>query len=132
MRSHFSILPLSLYQKFSRKHQFCQHYIQLLDARRVHFVPNWKVGFTPLNYWVPATPAKYIFVCTLFMPRHNALIPDPHLATPFMSSILCFTVGCIERMCLINMYLEGLPFRFLISAVFPEFLSVYDRKHSIE
>src|SRR5882762_4105121 len=40
----FSILPLSLYQKFSRKHQFCQHYIQLFDARRVHFVPNKQIG----------------------------------------------------------------------------------------
>src|SRR5882762_10092916 len=29
---------------FSRKHQFCQHYIQLLDARRVHFVPNKQIG----------------------------------------------------------------------------------------
>src|SRR5882762_8393372 len=37
-------------KSFLEKHQFCQHYIQLLDARRVHFVPNWKVGFTPLNY----------------------------------------------------------------------------------
>src|ERR1700676_4251484 len=34
----------SPYQKFSRKHQFCQHYIQLLDARRVHFVPNKQIG----------------------------------------------------------------------------------------
>src|SRR5882762_4374713 len=32
-------------KSFLEKHQFCQHYIQLLDARRVDFVPNWKLGF---------------------------------------------------------------------------------------
>jgi len=35
---------LSLYQKFSENINFANTIIQLLDARRVHFVPNWKVG----------------------------------------------------------------------------------------
>jgi len=39
---NFTILPLTLSKVF-QKTSICQHYIQLLDARRVHFVPIGKL-----------------------------------------------------------------------------------------
>jgi len=44
----FTILPLT-YQKFSRKHQIFQHYIQLLDAESA-LCSKLESWFTTLNY----------------------------------------------------------------------------------
>jgi hypothetical protein len=58
--------------------------------------------------WVPAMPAKYIFICALFVPRHSSINPDPHLATLILSPTLSFVLSSKDKLCFINQSSEVL------------------------
>ena len=49
--------------------------------------------------WVPATPAKYIFVWSLFVTCHSHKKLDPKSATPFSVSVLIFALRSKGGIC---------------------------------
>ena len=67
--------------------------------------------------WVPATPTKYGFVCSLFGSRHSLINLDPDFVYNFLSSVLSFTLDSSGRMCSINASPECLALRTFSSRV---------------
>jgi hypothetical protein len=74
--------------------------------------------------WVPAMPAKYSFVCSLFVPRHSALNPDPNLVTLFVSAVSTFVLSSKDKVCCINVSPEVLALEILIYEVSAELQSI--------
>ena len=65
-------------------------------------------------------PAKYSFVCSLFVPCHSALNPDPNLATPFVSAVSTFGLRSKDKVCFINVPPEVFELKILIYEVSAE------------
>ena len=70
-------------------------------------------------------PAKYGFVCSLFVPRHSTLNPDPNSVTPFVSAVSTFVLSSKDKVCFINVSPEVLALEILIYEVSAELQSIF-------
>jgi len=62
-------------------------------------------------------PCQSAMSVSIMVLCHNALKPDPYLATLFMSFTLSFVLSLKGQMCHINVFLEGLESRFLFHKI---------------